>query len=185
MRRAAWPLVWLLPGLFALSGCAPAMLAAFDAVQEFRQASVVLLLDGKATEADRYARYGYTRKAERLQRHDARLSDIVEATRGEFVFCPLSVQWQEQGGIPPEAYRMRIVQQPMTIGDRQRQQYVLQIRDPQGDPLPGAFPDEEIIGESLSEGGLRMAFRGLNQRLVALEKRAIKTRERAALRGGG
>ena len=183
--RGIWKYTLLLPLLLHLSACAPyhSVLAGFDEVSSLRQNGIVLLLDGQAQEADRYARYGYTRKAERLQKRDAKLSDMVEASRGEFHFCPLSVQWEEQGGAPVNAYRMTIVQQPLLMGENRRDQFVLQLRDPQGRALPGGFPDEEAIGEFVAEGGLRMAFRGLSQRLLAFERRAIRAQERAALRG--
>lgn len=170
--------------MFAVTGCVPyfSLLAAYDEVAELRKAGIVLLLDGQEQEADRYARYGYTRKAARMRRRDAKLSDAVEAARYEFSFCDLRVQWQEQGGIPPDAYRMRIVPAPLMVGNSEREAYALQLRDPSGNPLPGGFPDTEMIGEMVSVGGLRLAFKAFNRQLLQLERRAIRAQERAALK---
>ena len=168
-------------------------LVAYDHIDTMQSSGALLVtLKSEAERVDRLERYGRDRKANRVQRKNARNNQMVmETYRNNFGFCPVYFCYEEdriailQHWEPGNFVNGNLERDPgiqvdfentdffqvsietvfQSVGDNDEEVEFLIIRDANGNTLPAVFPGEEEIGSAVSAGLLRRAVRNLERRL--------------------
>lgn len=158
-----------------LSSCAPSYqkLVAFDEVQWMREGLTVFIVEDRADRIDRWQRYGFERKAERMASRDDRKFQLFEnVVRENFDFSVVQVmtrtEWNQSTLMPDFVVQVEEVIEYQ--GDNENGFLALVVRRGDGYPVSGSFPSTHKIGASVTPRTVLNAVQRMNDALFRFDE---------------